>query len=243
MHYYRGDFEKYVNYYPQMKIYSKNFRMGSTFWKVQKISFKILKKIGVLKGGIQVRKVDLGFLKGVSLEGGILSEPPWFSKKCDFLGKPLLILREFRSIGKYSSIFSENTRVPPSIFKNILGYPLVYFQKTPQTLRLSVWKYARSFLLWLHSQDGWVVINSCLFMMDGIYACVAWYIITHAFVIIMDIYAYWIQSLSVLLFSHHSSLSLFHYGYARYWWETFAAVTFRHIHSLSTHHNCRTIIV
>ena len=118
-----------------------------------------------------------------------------------------------------------------------------YCSKTPQTLRLSVWKYARSFLLWLHSQDGWVIINSCLFMMDGIYACVAWYIITHAFVIIMDIYAYWIQSLSVLLFSHHSSLSLFQYGYASYWWETFAAVTFRHIHSLSTHHNCRSIIV
>ena len=26
-------------------------------------------------------------------------------------------------------MFSENTGVPPSIFKNILGYPLVYFEK------------------------------------------------------------------------------------------------------------------
>ena len=72
MYYYRGDFEKYVDYYPQMKIYSKNSCMGSIFWKVQKIFFKILKNMVFLKGGgIQVRKVDLGFLKG-----DILSEPP-----------------------------------------------------------------------------------------------------------------------------------------------------------------------
>ena len=61
MYYYRGDFEKYVNYYPQMKIYSKNFRMGSLFWKVQKISFKILKKFGVLKGGYPSLKSRFGF--------------------------------------------------------------------------------------------------------------------------------------------------------------------------------------
>ena len=73
MYYYRWYFEKHVDYYPQMKIYSKNFRMGSLFWKVQKISFKILKKIGGLKGGIQVRKVDLGFLRGVFLVTPLIS--------------------------------------------------------------------------------------------------------------------------------------------------------------------------
>ena len=65
---YKGDFEKYVDYYPQTKIYPKNFRMGSTFWKVQKNILQILKNMAFLKeGGYPSQKNRFGiFERGYS---------------------------------------------------------------------------------------------------------------------------------------------------------------------------------